>query len=194
MALHDPEEYRSLRLAQPDLESAAERLRVTREQASNLLALALHLRSLPEGYAGFNMDWWYVRDGWRQHFVSAEPVRPACGTVACAAGHGPSAGIAPLREEPWTEYVARVFGTCGGAEAPERHGLHLWCFSEMWGESIFSSHRDAATRILRALHDPVSLSELRVDYQTLCLGYHPLSERGSLGGPTESPEWVTRLR
>lgn len=49
-----------------------------------------------------------------------------CGTVGCAAGHGPYAGVAKDPEEGWSEYVTRVFSLSLGSK--ER----AWCFASMW--------------------------------------------------------------
>jgi hypothetical protein len=39
---------------------------------------------------------------------------PGCGTVACAVGHGPRAGIEALPGELWANYSRRVFGIRSG--------------------------------------------------------------------------------
>ena len=56
-----------------------------------------------------------------------------CGTSACAVGHGPSAGIEPLRDESWVKYSKRVF-----IEFTETDRLAElaweWCFSDEWSE------------------------------------------------------------
>jgi hypothetical protein len=38
-----------------------------------------------------------------------ESERTRCGTVGCAIGHGPYAGIKKRRNETWTRYAERVF-------------------------------------------------------------------------------------
>lgn len=57
----------------------------------------------------------------------------ACDTVACAAGHGPAAGLSPIdKTELWFDYVERVFGVTGvtgpsGGDVP-----YNWAFHPDW--------------------------------------------------------------
>jgi hypothetical protein len=66
----------------------------------NLRKLAEYLLSLPEDYKHFNMGRFYCenyRKGYNSWWNNQEPdeIKPTmdCGTVACALGHGISAGI-----------------------------------------------------------------------------------------------------
>lgn len=97
----------------------------------NLKKLADHLWGLPESYKGFGMT---------KYHSSAKVAsgKHRCGSVACAVGHGPQAGIAPLWGEIWHHYAARVFTE----DARER----LWCFSGVW-DSCDDTPRGAAQRI-----------------------------------------------
>jgi hypothetical protein len=63
---------------------------------------------------------------------------PSCGTVACAVGCGPYAGIAPEPVEGWRAYSDRVFDL----NAP----AWLWLFSTDWSE-IDNTPQGAAARI-----------------------------------------------
>ena len=47
----------------------------------------------------------------RHPVFMTQDVYSHCGTVACAAGHGPMAGIEAKPHESWTAYTDRVFGT-----------------------------------------------------------------------------------
>lgn len=62
-----------------------------------------------------------------------------CGTVGCAVGHGPYAGIPKLPDEIWPDYAIRVFGI--GQED------FAWCFSGSW-DGVDNSPIGAAKRIL----------------------------------------------
>lgn len=75
----------------------------------NLLKLAAYLETLPDDYEQFHM-FEYMKDD--EGFVLWQPqtVQPGCGTVACAVGHGPSAGIRLYGDTNWDSYVDRVFG------------------------------------------------------------------------------------
>lgn len=64
---------------------------------------------------------------------------PDCGTVACAVGHGPLAGIAPLEDESWFEYSKRVFGAPYGS-------LFRWLFDDNWA-NVDDTATGAAARI-----------------------------------------------
>lgn len=61
-----------------------------------------------------------------------------CGSVGCAVGHGPYAGIEKLKYESWSSYSSRVFGLNGDD--------FDWCFSELW-EYVDNSPVGAAKRI-----------------------------------------------
>lgn len=49
-----------------------------------------------------------------------------CGTVGCAAGHGPHAGFEKMWNETWTSYIERVFGLHFDTKA------WRWCFAPYW--------------------------------------------------------------
>lgn len=109
---------------QPDL---------TDEQRSNLTKLAAYLRTLPAEYPDFEMDL-FTQDG--QGYGRHIAHKPACGTAACAAGHGPWAGIDPLPGETWVAYSHRAFA--------ERGSGFSWCFDERWSRIDNSAHGAAA--------------------------------------------------
>ena len=61
-----------------------------------------------------------------------------CGSVGCAVGHGPYAGIEKFDYEDWHQYQDRVF------ELDEDNWL--WCFSSGW-ELVDNTPEGAAERI-----------------------------------------------
>lgn len=132
------------------------------EQVNNLSKLATYLENLPEKYKRFDMC----------SFMSSPPFKciPAdqvalatyienqkevpCGTVACAVGHGPAAGvelndiyieIAPNSKiyVDWDGYSEKFI--------PQITSLWEWCFGSDW-ESIDNTHRGAAARIRYVLN------------------------------------------
>jgi hypothetical protein len=111
------------------------KLGITPEQAANLRQLADYLLTLPAEYPDFEMDS-YVQDD-NDHDGKAYVAE--CGTAACAAGHGPIAGITPLPEEEWDDYCYRAFVNDLGAWS--------WCFSGLWSGVDNTAH-GAALRII----------------------------------------------
>ena len=107
---------------------------ITPEKAKNLDKLATYLEGLPEDYALFDM----------QNYAKEE----GCGTVACACGHGPMAGIKREGYEQWADYANRVFGV--SALYRDWHFL----FSGIW-HLIQPTHHQAAARIRVFLKDGV---------------------------------------
>ena len=84
---------------------------LTSEQVNNLLKLANYLAALPEDYDHFDMSDYFSPRGWRS--IPLRMARPemlnVCGTSACAAGHGPAAGIEPEKGQTWYGYVVDKF-------------------------------------------------------------------------------------
>lgn len=105
---------------------------LTDEQRANLRTLADYLRQLPPEYPDFAMDL-FTRDGRGWSHDEAHVI--VCGTAACAAGHGPSAGVEPLPGEGWNEYSERAFA--GG-------GAWNWCFDGYWAKVDNTAHGAAA--------------------------------------------------
>lgn len=75
----------------------------------NLEKLRDYLVSLPEDYEYFDMGIFYAEEE-EGVALGKVPQKTTCGTVACAVGHGPAAGIMPLEEEYWLSYAIRNFG------------------------------------------------------------------------------------
>lgn len=122
-------------------------------QRKNLLKLAVYLESLPRDYKHFDMrDYADHRGkcslrGEPRQLAAAQPREflSNCGTVACAAGHGPAAGIRPHPTDfvgawfGWSSYVARSF-------TGYDDDLFDFLFTSGWEDSD-NTHYGAAARI-----------------------------------------------
>lgn len=99
----------------------------------NLSILADHLSAASQ--TGFDMYEFMVdEDG-----HALQPKRHDCGTVACAIGHGPKAGLAVEEfDRSWYLYSERVFGLSDRG--------WTWCFGSEW-EAIDNTPAGAAKRI-----------------------------------------------
>lgn len=71
---------------------------MTPEQRKNLLTLAAYL-STGKTAMQFDMGKFCINA-----HRALGPSQHTCGTIACAVGHGPVAGIAPLEDISWAEY------------------------------------------------------------------------------------------
>src|SRR3546814_16607824 len=87
--------------------------------------------ALPEDYAKFDMGWWTAD--------SRSPGATTCGTVACAGGHGPIAGIPSLPGEYWGDYIPRVFGN--------DTRLTNYMFGSSWAEYANTPQRSEERRV-----------------------------------------------
>lgn len=67
-----------------------------------------------------------------------------CGTVGCAAGHGPYAGIPKLPTEDWQDYTRRVF--IESRSSNENNKAWDFCFSGSWAR-YDNTPEGAANRI-----------------------------------------------
>lgn len=106
---------------------------LTRWQRANLAKLAAYLRTLPKGYPDFEMSG-FVKGG-----NDGEAYVPECGTAACAAGHGPRAGIKPKKGEDWYTYSDRAF-----VDGSEHYYGWEWVFSGDWADYDNTVHGAAA--------------------------------------------------
>ena len=101
----------------------------TKKQNENLLKLANYLKALPEDYEHFDMKA-FIEVGAENYMfprsLHKSDIINSCGTVACAVGHGPSAGIIPKRKEFWVEYSNRAF--------TNNEDEWDWCFNSEWFE------------------------------------------------------------
>lgn len=83
-----------------------------KKHRDNLLKLADYLATLPDDYEQFDMgEYMSARNGdYYDALTPEERSKPVCGTVACAVGHGPAAGIRVYGDYSWEHYSDRVFG------------------------------------------------------------------------------------
>lgn len=168
----------------------------TEQQLANLARLATKLESLPADYRHFNMGV-YVGFG-IHHSFDADAIEYArhngglpCGTAACAAGHGPSAGIlvppqfirAPDEDEyheddddkpdlmvDWNEYCEHAFG-CGPST-----DAYDWMFSGSWVNHD-NHHYGAAARIRYYLANGVPGQKYRDEQMELYEPYRVTRRR-----------------
>lgn len=89
------------------------------EHKANLTRLAEYLAQLPDDYEKFSMkaycstndEYGYIEDDDFGPDLAAAILANECGTVACALGHGPSAGITPTEDDNcWESYSENRFG------------------------------------------------------------------------------------
>lgn len=85
-----------------------------KKHRDNLEKLATHLDALPVDYEHFDMRDYNALGGsseWpNRQSLDIRQRSYDCGTVACAVGHGPAAGIRVYGDQSWSEYAYRVFG------------------------------------------------------------------------------------
>lgn len=121
----------------------------------NLKKLADYLDTLPTDYTGFAMEHYYrlnknFTDIWDAARWMETASEPECGSVACALGHGPAAGIkmklAPTAlndlytSEMWSIYCLEAFGVVWGK------GVAEWMFGGDWA-CCDNTAKGAAARI-----------------------------------------------
>lgn len=103
---------------------------LTEEQEANLRKLSAFLKTVPDNSEHFNMAsfFWHPVVGVMYGDVTNDSYE--CGTVACAAGHGPAAGCgAKQRGESWWSYVNRTFFEY---HQPGNKDLFAYLFSDGW--------------------------------------------------------------
>jgi hypothetical protein len=117
---------------------------------NNLRKLADYLLKLPENYKGFDMgtflcvseEDYYELEELVQDYGLYNKAFYECGTVGCAIGHGPLAGI-PMNEVEsvglWAGYSYRTLVQVGKKWD--------WCFSADWAQ-VDNTPQGAAKRIL----------------------------------------------
>ena len=112
-----------------------------KKHKDNLLKLAAYLETLPDDYEQFDMsEYMSARDGdYGETLDISERSKPVCGTVACAVGHGPSAGIRLYGDANWGDYAERVFGYMSGDSFE-------YMFGSRWSD-IDNTPKGAAKRI-----------------------------------------------
>lgn len=122
---------------------------VTPARRSRLELLASYLEGLPVDYSHFGMSYWVLGsdDDKEAKYARHNGGVPSCGTAACAAGHGPAAGVlVPPRfvtqrgGVDWEGYAREVFLGDGP------YFVFSWLFSAGWDDED-NSHYGAAARI-----------------------------------------------
>lgn len=131
---------------------------ITQEQRDNLKKLADYLLS-GNLRAEFDMENFSES---HQH-----PDSKTCGSVGCAVGHGPYAGIMKDEYETWNSYSSRVFG-CGVIST--NHMLFTWCFDSDW-KVVDNTSKGAAKRVLYVLKNGVPVNYLGQLYDDIKLPY-----------------------
>jgi hypothetical protein len=129
------------------------------DKRANLAKLAAYLTALPVNYAAFSMDDFLqpvsksFLDKMNEEFRAAEAKYAlenggvaTCGAVACAIGHGPTAGILAL-----PEHIRRSgvdwFGYSNTFFLDSRDGIEFeWMFGGAWAH-FDNTHHGAAKRI-----------------------------------------------
>lgn len=124
---------------------------MTKKQKQNLLKLVKYLEQ-PKLDAKFNM----VCYGDETITTSSTD----CGSVGCAVGHGPYAGIRKFKSEDWYQYSRRVFGL--------NYNEWIWCFDDLW-IYLDNTPKGAAARIRLLLE-----KGLPSNYWEQMTGKHPL--------------------
>lgn len=132
--------------------------KLTFEHARNLLKLANYLNKLrPNKKVKFDMGQFCER--WHTY-------NNHCGSVGCAVGHGPFAGIPKFEYENWWDYCSRQFGV--GANFEESEAFD-WMFSLYW-VGVDNTPKGAAKRIMWFLEKgvPENWREQRSGKKPLC--------------------------
>lgn len=94
-------------------------------RVENLRKLAAHLR-VSQSH-NFDMSFFAVSADYDQYRDPADVVN-VCGSICCAVGHGPSAGIAPLQtDDNWFTYSRRTL-----LDFDEENDAWSWCFDDLW--------------------------------------------------------------
>lgn len=124
---------------------------ITNLQERNLRKLADFLLNLETRYKHFDMQF-YMREINGKSLTHNifdrakkidEVLKTHCNSVACAVGHGPTAGISIKEYESWQNYCNRCF-------TRNNYIFFEWCFGSKW-KNIDNTPTGAALRIIYAL-------------------------------------------
>lgn len=145
---------------------------LSEEHRAALRELAAHLAVAPP--ESFDM-----RDYARSDTeVRLLPAQAECGTVCCALGHGPGAGIPARPGEGWSSYCARAFGIDPVYSHEDWPRLAWrWCFDGLW-DPVDNTAPGASARILWMLEHgvPAGRDIHRMQRGELPLCYRPDAE------------------
>lgn len=100
----------------------------------NLLKLATYLEGPLK--AAFDMAWF---DDGKGNPMALSTSRTECGTVGCAVGHAPYAGIKKNLEETWVHFSLRAFGIT--------ESEHKFLFAGAWGMGDLNNPIATARRL-----------------------------------------------
>lgn len=121
---------------------------LTPARRARLEKLAAYLEGLPKDYLGFEMRTFFRSEDQSEVDYALHNGGLKCGTVACALGHGPAAGILfpeELVRDPWwpswNDYASLFVG-----EGLEENPHYMWLFFDDW-EKADNTPRGAAARI-----------------------------------------------
>lgn len=114
---------------------ATTNLKITKEQEDNLRILADYLLA-----GNLKAEFDMIR--FCENELMSEPTN--CGSVGCAIGHGPYAGISKNNDEGFLPYSYRVFGFL--------YNEWLWCFGPSWARRD-NTPEGAGKRILILLEE-----------------------------------------
>jgi hypothetical protein len=94
---------------------------------------------------------------------------PDCGTVCCAIGTAPYAGITVFEDEYWSEYAARVFGINTHNWLSIEYALYIWLFDYEWYK-VDNTAQGASKRIIYTLKHgiPSNYLEQKEGTEELC--------------------------
>lgn len=119
---------------------------LTPARRARLEKLAAYLEGLPKNYRHFEMRSYFGKYGLVQvEYARKNGGLPKCGTVACAVGHGPAAGILVPSKfiandcVDWNGYSGLFVGDWNTTE-------YDWCFDGSWANAD-NHHWGAAARI-----------------------------------------------
>jgi len=115
-----------------------------KKHSENLLKLADYLAALPADYKEFDMRE-FNKHSDEYSWGGPSQRKYGCGTVACAVGHGPVAGIRVYKDGNWHDYSSRVFGVSLRDEDDEPFN---YMFGASWRNYDNTPH-GAAARIRR---------------------------------------------
>ena len=162
----------------------------TEEQRANLDKLATYLESLSDDYKKFSMYSFFCGPISESEFdleTVAKRIKNGanpCGTVACAIGHGPAAGISVNDPEihGWFSYAKVRFGALNhwvGSVDENSEGSRLWSwlFASEW-HTTDNTVKGAAARIRWYLQHgiPDNWEQQRLGNAPLCYRPQVLSE------------------
>ncbi len=126
---------------------------LTDYQRANLAKLANYLDSVEP--PKFDMRWF--NNGTFNKGCTGSP--NVCGTVSCAVGHGPAAGIEPCPDDTWASYAKREFVGYDGDdnEAYIDNPVFDFLFDSDW-EDVDNTPAGAAARIRYFLKNGIPVS------------------------------------